>query len=272
MAGNEIRTEPSLPFPPQRERPMLVAEGLHKSFGRRQVLRGVSLEVLSGQVISIIGPNGSGKSTFLRCLNLLEQYQQGRVFLDGQEVSSGKPQNHHPGRAERAAARRLRCRMGMVFQHFNLFPHMTVMQNVSAGPLHVLKMPPREAAAVAEAALRKVGLWEKHPCDPATLSGGQKQRAAIARALAMNPEILLLDEATSALDPVMTKEVFRVVRQLAAEGMTMLLVTHDLDFARAISDRVVFMDAGLIAAQGEPDYIFGQRPTESIRQFLSAAD
>jgi ABC-type polar amino acid transport system ATPase subunit len=183
-------------------------------------------------------------------------------------MSTGKPEGHHPTGAEQQQAQALRREMGMVFQRFNLFPHMTVIQNVMCGPKHVLKKSPEECRAIAEKMLRKVGLWEKHPCDPLTLSGGQQQRVAIARALAMNPEVMLFDEATSALDPVLTKEVFKVVRELAAEGMTMILVSHDMDFARDISDRVIFMENGVVAAEGSPAYIFDERPTEGIRKFL----
>ena len=248
--------------------PMLSVHGLKKSFGAKQVLLGVDLEVAKGQVFSILGPNGCGKSTFLRCLNLLEQYQEGWVELNGERVSAGWPEGLPPGAFEQAKTQQLRRRVGMVFQRFNLFPHMSVLANVMSGPRYVLGRPYAEAHAVAERMLRKVGLWEKHPCDPLTLSGGQQQRVAIARALAMNPEIMLFDEATSALDPVMTQEVFRVVRELSAEGMTMLLVTHDMDFARDVAEQVVFMDGGVVAAQGTPEYIFDQRPTPAIQKFL----
>ncbi|MCY3022676.1 MAG: amino acid ABC transporter ATP-binding protein [Planctomycetota bacterium] len=247
---------------------MLEAQGIRKSFGPKDVLKGIDLAVAKAEVLAIIGPNGCGKSTFLRCLNLLEQYQSGRVLLKGQAVSEGHPDDWHPRRAERAQAQVLRRQVGMIFQRFNLFPHLTVLQNVMCGPRQVLKLPHGEARAIAENVLRKVGLWEKHPCDPATLSGGQQQRAAIARALAMNPDVLLCDEATSALDPVMTKEVLKVIRELAAEGMTMLVVTHDMDFARDTADRAVFMEDGVIAAQGTPEQIFDQRPTPGIRKFL----
>jgi len=247
---------------------MLEARGIHKSYGPKVVLRGVDLTVAKAEVLTILGPNGCGKSTFLRCLNLLEQYQQGSVFLKGEQVSEGRPEDHNPSKDEQTRAQRLRQRVGMVFQRFNLFPHMTVMQNVMCGPKHVLKKSDAESADIAEKTLKKVGLWEKSPCDPLTLSGGQQQRVAIARALAMNPDVMLFDEATSALDPVLTKEVFKVVRDLASEGMTMLLVTHDMDFARDIADRVVFMEGGIVAAQGSPNYIFDERPTDGIRKFL----
>jgi len=247
---------------------ILEAAGIRKSFGRKAVLRGVSFTLGRAEVLALLGPNGCGKSTLLRCLNLLEPYEAGRVLLDEREVSSGVPPGHHFSGEEKERARALRRRMVMIFQRFNLFPHLTVLQNVMCGPRYALGKPPDEARAVAERALRKVGLWEKHPCDPLTLSGGQQQRAAIARALAMEPELLLLDEPTSSLDPVMTKEVFKVMRQLAADGMTMLLVTHDLDFARGAADRILFMEEGIITAQGAPDYIFGAQPTEGIRRFM----
>jgi len=248
--------------------PVLEAQDIHKSFGPKQVLKGISLAVSKAEVLAIIGPNGCGKSTFLRCLNLLEPYQAGRVLLKGQVVSAGRAEHEHLSRTEQAQAQILRRHVGMIFQRFNLFPHLTVLQNVLCGPRRVLKQDPEEARAVAEKMLRKVGLWEKHPCDPATLSGGQQQRAAIARALAMEPDVLLCDEVTSALDPVMTKEVLKVIRELAAEGMTMIVVTHDMDFARDIADRVVFMDGGVVAAQGAPEYIFETQPTAEVRKFL----
>ena len=241
------------------EETLLEVRGIRKSFGPKEVLKGVGLDVAKGEVLAILGPNGCGKSTFLRCLNLLEQYQQGSVRLKGAVVSEGRRADRAPTRAENLSAQKLRARVGMVFQRFNLFPHMTVIENVMCGPLRVLDQPSQQAHDTAEKMLRKVGLWEKHPCDPLTLSGGQQQRVAIARALAMSPEVMLFDEATSALDPVLTKEVFKVIRDLAAEGMTMILVTHDMDFARDIADRVVFMEGGVIAAQGTPEYIFDER-------------
>src|SRR5579862_1194659 len=247
---------------------VIEAQGIKKNFGPKQVLKGIDLAVGDAEVVCILGPNGCGKSTFLRCLNLLEQYQEGHVLLNGKVVSEGLADGLHPTGAQRDQARILRRHVGMVFQRFNLFPHMSVLKNVMIGPRQVLGKSDSECREIAEHMLRKVGLWEKHPCDPLTLSGGQQQRVAIARALAMNPDVMLFDEATSALDPVLTKEVFKVVRALAAEGMTMILVTHDMDFARDIADRVVFMDGGVIAAQGSPEYIFDQQPTEGIRKFL----
>jgi ABC-type polar amino acid transport system ATPase subunit len=258
--------------PPGKGVPVIEAIGIHKSFGPKHVLKGVDLAVDKAEVVTILGPNGCGKSTFLRCLNLLEQYQAGKVLLKGSMVSEGKPESYHPDSAEQAQAQMLRRHVGMVFQRFNLFPHMTVFENVMSGPKYVMKFPEIECKKIAEQTLKKVGLWEKHPCDPLTLSGGQQQRVAIARALAMNPDVMLFDEATSALDPVLTKEVFKVVRDLAAEGMTMILVTHDMDFARDIADRVVFMDGGVIAAQGVPNtFLMKDRRRESSA-FWSAGD
>jgi len=252
------------------ENTLLEVQGIKKSYlgGAKQVLKGVNLSVAKGEVVAILGPNGSGKSTFLRCLNLLETYQEGRVLLGGGEVSRGRPDDHRWTGEEKAALRTLRRKVGMVFQRFHLFPHMSVLHNVMCGPRHALGKSEPEARAIAERMLRKVGLWEKHPCAPDTLSGGQQQRVAIARALAMSPDVMLFDEATSALDPQMTKEVTKVIREVAEEGMTMLLVTHDMDFTRDIADRVVFFEAGLVAAQGTPEQILDERPTQSIRDFL----
>jgi polar amino acid transport system ATP-binding protein len=260
--------DPASASAPPPGTPVLQAEGIKKSFGPKNVLRGVDLSVGDAEVVGIIGANGSGKSTFLRCLNLLETYQEGRVRLHGRLVSEGRAEDHPFTTEEREQAQLLRRHVGMVFQRFNLFPHLTVLQNVMCGPKHVLRMPFDQARETAEKALRKVGLWEKHPCDPATLSGGQQQRAAIARALAMHPDVLLSDEATSALDPVMTKEVFRVFRELARDGMTMLLVTHDMDFARDIANRVVYMEDGRIAAEGTPGRIFDEHPAPGLKKFL----
>lgn len=258
---------PQAPAPTATET-VIEAQGIKKNFGPKQVLKGVNLAVGDAEVVCILGPNGCGKSTFLRCLNLLEQYQEGRVLLNGKVVSEGLADGLHPAREQREQARILRRHVGMVFQRFNLFPHMSVLKNVMIGPKSVLGKSDAECREIAERMLNKVGLWEKHPCDPLTLSGGQQQRVAIARALAMNPDVMLFDEATSALDPVLTKEVFKVVRALAADGMTMILVTHDMDFARDIADRVVFMEGGVIAAQGTAEYIFDTQPTEGIRKFL----
>lgn len=259
------------PLPPSSDPVVLEARGIDKTYPNgHHVLRGVNLTVTEADVFVILGPNGCGKSTFLRCLNLLEPYQQGEVLLRGKVVSQGRPLNHIASRAEEAAMRHLRTRIGMVFQQFNLFPHMSVMENVMVGPLRALGKPRSEAEAIAEKMLRKVGLIEKAHDDPPTLSGGQQQRAAIARSLAMNPEVMLFDEVTSALDPVLTREVFRVIKSLVDDDrMTMLLVTHDMDFARSIADRVIFMDQGRVSVFGTPAFVFDRCQDERLRAFIA---
>jgi ABC-type polar amino acid transport system ATPase subunit len=255
------------PAPPDET--ILEVQGMKKSYHDRPILKGIDLKVTRADVFAIIGPNGCGKSTLLRCLNMLEPYQEGRVLLRGQVASEGRLGDRPLSRAEQKQARRLRQKVGMVFQQFNLFPHLSVLQNVMIGPVKVLHKSRDEAQAIAETMLRKVGLWEKHADDPATLSGGQQQRVAIARSLAMNPDIMLFDEVTSALDPVLTHEVFRVIRDLVfTDGMTMILITHDMDFARGIADRVIFMDDGVIALEGPPEYVLDERPTQRLREFL----
>ncbi|HOX39833.1 MAG TPA: amino acid ABC transporter ATP-binding protein [Candidatus Brocadiia bacterium] len=258
------------PFLNRRET-ILEVRGLKKSFGPKRVLNGVNLKVGKGEVLVILGPNGCGKSTLLRCLNLLEKYQEGEVALRGEVISRGRPEGSGLSRQDRAVECAMRRHFGMVFQRFNLFPHLRVIDNVMSGPINVLRMPRDEAFEVARKALCKVGLWEKHPCDPLTLSGGQQQRVGIARALAMNPDIMLFDECTSSLDPMMTKEVFMVLRELASEGMTMLVVTHDLDFAREIGDRVVFIENGVVSAEGTPEHIFEAKPTPGVRALIEGS-
>ena len=234
---------------------MIDAEGLCKRFGSLQVLKNVSLRLDQGEVVAVIGPSGSGKSTFLRCLNHLETIDQGRIAIEGETLASTDAQ----GRCSYAPEREVRriCRkMGMVFQHFNLFPHLTVLQNVIEAPVVVKKMAAAEAIPKAQALLAKVGLADKAHSYPARLSGGQKQRVAIARALAMEPDIMLFDEPTSALDPELTGEVLRTMRQLADERMTMLVVTHEMGFAREVASTVVFMDQGeLIEAPPARDFV-----------------
>lgn len=247
---------------------VLEVQGLKKRFGAVEVLRGIDLTVTHADVFVIIGPNGCGKSTFLRCLNLLEPYQEGRVLLRGQIVSQGTPDGHRLNHGERDEARKLRQRIGMVFQQFNLFPHMNVLHNVMMGPLHVLKKPREEAAGIAREMLAKVGLADRADRNPMTLSGGQQQRVAIARTLAMRPDLVLFDEATSALDPQLTQEVLRVIKDLVQEGMTMMLITHDMDFARDVADQVIFMEQGRIQAMGTPAQIFEDCSTEAVRSFL----
>jgi len=253
---------------------ILEVQGLKKWYGDVPILKGIDLCVTRADVFVIIGPNGCGKSTFLRCLNLLEPYQEGRVLLRSQEASRGTSVPAGPGqqrssKAEQRQARWLRQKIGMVFQQFNLFPHLSVLNNVLIGPMRVLKKPRDEALAIARKVLDKVGLWEKHADDPQTLSGGQQQRVAIARTLAMSPDIVLFDEVTSALDPMLTHEVFRVIKDLVfSDGMTMLLITHDMDFARIIADQVIFMDQGRIAAQGTPQEILDGKAIPRLREFL----
>ncbi|MEA2782232.1 MAG: polar amino acid transport system ATP-binding protein [Rhodospirillaceae bacterium] len=237
---------------------LLVIRGLSKRFGTHEVLDSVDMSVERGETVAIIGPSGSGKSTLLRCVNRLEEPSAGTVLFDGEPVVAG------PGlRAQRA-------RMGMVFQHFNLFSHMTVLGNIIEAPIQVLGLSREEAVARAGRLLDRVGLADKADSYPARLSGGQKQRVAIARCLAMEPKLLLLDEITSALDPELVGEVLQVIRGLAGQGMTMMIVTHEMGFAREVADRVVFMDGGQIVEQGAPDELLVRPATERLRRFLSA--
>ena len=246
---------------------MVEALGLRKWFGALEVIRGVSLSVARGEVVCIIGPSGSGKSTFLRCLNWLEVPEEGEVRIEGRpafrETVDGQPVEQPP----REIAR-LRSRIGMVFQAFNLFPHMTALENVIEAPRHVLKLPYAAARERALALLRQVGLADRDDHYPEELSGGQQQRVAIARALAMEPMAMLFDEVTSALDPELVGEVLGVMRDLAARGMTMLVVTHEMNFARQMADRVVFMDHGVIAEEGVPAEIFRNPSNPRTRAFL----
>jgi len=235
----------------------LLIEGLHKSFGKLEVLRGIDLAVAEHEVICLIGASGSGKSTLLRCINLLEPIDAGRIVVEGQEITGRK-----------VDLNRIRRRIGIVFQSFNLFPHMSVLDNVTLGPRKALKMRPAEADERARALLLRFGLEEKAADFPDRLSGGQQQRVAIVRALAMEPSLLLLDEVTSALDPELVAEVLNVIRELAGGGMTMLIATHEMGFARDIADRVCFLDAGRILEEGPPERIFGAPREERTRQFL----
>lgn len=233
-------------------------EGLRMAFGKNEVLRGIDLAVAKGESIAIIGPSGSGKSTLLRCLNRLEQPSAGRTTFEGKEVTPSTNVNA------------LRARMGMVFQHFNLFPHMTALGNVIEAPIHVLKVAKDQAIAEGRILLGQVGLADRADAYPSQLSGGQKQRVAIARCLAMQPQLMLLDEVTSALDPELVGEVLAVIRDLADQGMTMILVTHEMGFARDVADRVIFMDAGLIVEEGSPAEIFANPKSDRLRRFLRA--
>jgi octopine/nopaline transport system ATP-binding protein len=248
----------------------VVVEDLHKRFGELEVLKGVSLEAREGDVVSMIGASGSGKSTFLRCINFLEMPTKGRVVVTGEEVSlkPNKDGNLHP--SDRRQLERIRTKLGMVFQSFNLWQHMTVMQNVIEAPVHVLGISKAEATERAEKLLNKVGLYEKRDQYPAFLSGGQQQRAAIARALAMNPKVMLFDEPTSALDPELVGEVLKVIRDLANEGRTMILVTHEMKFARDVSSHVIYLHKGLIEEQGPPSQVFGAPNSQRCKQFVSS--
>ncbi|MFJ6795077.1 amino acid ABC transporter ATP-binding protein [Streptomyces sp. NPDC091268] len=240
------------------DRPEIEIRGLHKSFGDNHVLRGIDLEIARGEVVCVIGPSGSGKSTLLRCVNLLEEPSEGRVFVGGTEVTDLD--------VDIDAVRR---RIGMVFQQFNLFPHVTVTGNLILPQRRVLRRDKEQAAAVARENLARVGLADKAAAYPAQLSGGQQQRVAIARALSMGPEVMLFDEPTSALDPELVGEVLSVMRVLAGEGMTMMVVTHEMSFAREVADRVVFMDGGVIVEQGPAAQVIGQPRHERTRNFLN---
>jgi ABC-type histidine transport system ATPase subunit len=244
-------------------------ENLYKSFGDLEVLKGVSLTAHRGDVISMIGSSGSGKSTFLRCINLLEIPTSGQIFVGDEEIvltvdrrGENVPKNRHQ-------VDRIRTRLGMVFQHFNLWSHMTVLDNVIEAPVHVLKIPKKEARDRGMAYLQKVGIADRSHYYPAQLSGGQQQRAAIARALAMEPDVLLFDEPTSALDPELVGEVLSVMQDLAQEGRTMVIATHEMGFARDVSSHVIFLHAGIIEDEGPPAAIFQHPSSERCRQFLS---
>jgi polar amino acid transport system ATP-binding protein len=248
--------------------PMVLAQRVHKSFGHVEVLRGIDLEVGREEVCCIIGPSGSGKSTFLRCINHLERIQAGRLYVDGQLVGyRERGTKLHELREREAAAQRRD--IGMVFQRFNLFPHMTAVENVMEGPLQVLRTPKPAAKDLAHGLLERVGLGDRAGHYPSQLSGGQQQRVAIARALAMKPKLMLFDEPTSALDPELVGEVLDVMRQLATEGMTMIVVTHEMGFAREAGDTVVFMDDGVIVERGTPAEILANPQHQRTQAFLS---
>ena len=247
----------------------LTVEDLHKRYGDHEVLKGVSLSAEAGDVITIIGSSGSGKSTFLRCINFLEQPDAGRITVAGEEIRRVKGKDGHLQGADAKQLQRLRTRLAMVFQHFNLWAHMTVLENVIEAPVHVLRGPKKEALERAMAYLDKVGISRFKDSYPAHLSGGQQQRVAIARALAMEPAVLLFDEPTSALDPELVGEVLKVMRGLAEEGRTMVVVTHEMGFAREVSSQVMFLHQGLAEESGPPAQVFGQPKSERLRQFLS---
>jgi ABC-type polar amino acid transport system ATPase subunit len=247
--------------------PMIRAVDLHKRYGTHEVLRGIDLEVYRGEVVVVIGPSGSGKSTLLKCLNLLEEYERGEVWFDGALVGYRTLSNGRRIRERESRLSLLRARIGMVFQSFNLFPHKTVLENVIEGPTIVLGQSVEQARALGTNLLRKVGLAQKADAYPSKLSGGQQQRAAIARSLAMQPQAMLFDEPTSALDPELVGEVLDVMKTLAGEGMTMVVVTHEMGFAREVGDRVVMMDEGVVVEAGTPAQIFttpAHRRTESF--------
>ncbi len=247
--------------------PILKLDRIDKFFGRTQVLRDVTLEVRKGEVVCIIGPSGAGKSTLLRCINHLESVDSGTIYFEGQPVYRYVRGARVVVDPERRIEE-IRSHIGMVFQSFNLFPHLTAIGNVIEAPVHVRGEPYKQARKRGLAELRRVGIAEKADAYPHQLSGGQQQRVAIARALAMDPKVMLFDEATSALDPELVGEVLRVMRQLAAEGMTMVVVTHEMGFARDVADRAVFMDAGAIVEEGHPQQIFSAPRAERTRQFL----
>ncbi|KAB7702537.1 ATP-binding cassette domain-containing protein [Plesiomonas shigelloides] len=249
--------------------PALQVDDLYKSFGANQVLSGVSLTAHKGDVISILGSSGSGKSTFLRCINLLETPSAGEVRIAGELIAMRTNRRGERLPADDKQVQRLRAKLAMVFQSFNLWSHMTVLQNIIEAPVHVLGVPRSEAISRAEALLQRVGLYERRDYYPGHLSGGQQQRAGIARALAVEPSVLLFDEPTSALDPELVGEVLSVMRSLAEEGRTMLVVTHEMAFAREVSSQVVFLHQGRIEEQGTPEEVFLQTRSERLRRFLS---
>ncbi len=236
---------------------MIDVNDLHKSFGENEVLKGITTEVKEKEVVCVIGVSGSGKSTFLRCINLLEEITSGNISIDGVDLTDPKTNINE-----------LRSQVGMVFQHFNLFPHKSVLENIILGPMKVKKMPRDEAEEIAKSLLEKVGLADKVHAYPSSLSGGQKQRVAISRALAMNPKVMLFDEPTSALDPELVGEVLAVMKDLAQEGMTMVVVTHEMGFAREVSDRVLFIDEGIIVEEGKPEELFDNPKSERLKSFL----
>lgn len=254
---------------PNSVTPVIEIRDLHKSFGRLEVLKGVDLVAERGHVVSLIGSSGSGKSTLLRCSNLLEDSQQGEILFEGEPIQwKGRGHARHP--ADKAQVTRIRTNLSMVFQQFNLWAHLTILENVMEAPITVLGHDRTEIEERARGYLAKVGIAEKCDAYPAQLSGGQQQRAAIARALCMEPRALLFDEPTSALDPELEQEVVRVIKDLAREGRTMIIVTHDMRLAADVSEHVVFLHQGKIEEEGPPDTLFGRPQTDRLRQFLSA--
>ena len=250
--------------------PALEIRNLHKRYGELEVLKGISLTARDGDVISILGSSGSGKSTLLRCINLLENPHEGQIIVAGEELALKKAKNGELIAADGKQINRMRSELGFVFQNFNLWPHMTILDNIIEAPRRVLGQSKAEAIEVAEALLAKVGIADKRHAYPSELSGGQQQRAAIARTLAMQPKVILFDEPTSALDPEMVQEVLSVIRALAEEGRTMLLVTHEMGFARQVSTEVVFLHQGLIEEQGSPEQVFDNPVSARCKQFMSS--
>ncbi len=236
---------------------MIIVKDLHKKFDQLHVLKGINQEVKHGEVVVVVGPSGSGKSTFLRCINLLEMPTEGEIIIAGESITQPK-----------VNINRIREKVGMVFQHFNLFPHLTILDNIILAPMKIKGISREEATKRAKTLLEKVDLLDKIDAYPVQLSGGQKQRIAIARALAMEPEIMLFDEPTSALDPEMVKEVLSVMKDLALEGMTMVVVTHEMGFAREVGDRILFMDEGLVVEEGTPEEIFNHPKHPRLKEFL----
>jgi polar amino acid transport system ATP-binding protein len=249
---------------------LLEIKNLHKSFGKTEVLKGVDCAMEQGDVVCIIGSSGSGKTTMLRCINMLEDFEGGTIAIDGQQIGYDEGGGARKRRSDREIARQ-RALTGMVFQQFNLFPHMTALQNVTLGLIKVKKMGRDEASTIAERWLDRVGLLERKGHYPGQLSGGQQQRVAIARAIAMNPKLMLFDEVTSALDPELVNEVLQVIKDLARDGMTMLLVTHEMRFAYEVSKRVIFMNQGRIGEQGDPKEMFLRPSTERLAEFLKSS-
>lgn len=251
--------------------PLVQIRGLQKAFGTHLVLRGIDLDVRPGEKLCLIGPSGSGKTTLLRCINWLEEPTSGEILIEGKPIGINARNGRRHPMSDRQLAR-MRSEIGMVFQRFNLFPHLTVLDNVMLGPVRVLRMAPDEAREIASRLLAKVGLSQRMEAYPDQLSGGQQQRVAIARALAMNPKLILFDEPTSALDPELVGEVLAVMRQLADEGMTMIIVTHEMRFAETVADKVVFMADGLVVEEGPPSQIFGDPQVDRTQAFLRVVE
>jgi ABC-type polar amino acid transport system ATPase subunit len=269
MTDEEKLSAEAGPGPSAPGEPLVRVQGIHKRFGPVHVLKGIDLDVRAGEKVSIIGPSGSGKTTLLRCINYIEKPSQGHIYVNGHLIGEKAVDQAYVAIEDRALARQ-RAEIGMVFQRFNLFPHLTVSQNIEIGPVKVLKTPLAEARARALELLDKVGLAGKRDAYPEMLSGGQQQRVAIARALAMRPKLMLFDEATSGLDPELVGEVLNVMAQLASEGMTMIIVTHEMQFAEDVSDRVIFMDDGVIVEEGLPSRLFTAPSHARTQAFLGA--